>query len=111
MKIYNIPNDEFVIKNDEVLSVEELREYWEDMDVLERRGWYLAKKERLKVNAKDVIDDIIDTLSGGYVDMDELLKDNITNDDISRLQDVIDSIFDNGIADVYYATNIKIDVI
>ncbi|WP_245175687.1 hypothetical protein [Granulicatella sp. WM01] len=89
-----------------------MREQWEDIDVCERYGWYIAEKERLRVNAEDVIAKIIyDMDCDGYEDMEAILWDQIAQDDIDRVQNVLDSIFDIESADVYYQTNKKIDVI
>lgn len=110
MKINEVPNDTLVIKGDSCIPIEELRSDWETMLDEEKEGWYTTKCERLKVDAKTVIDDVVEQLADdGYEEMDVMLYDSLPADAVDKLRAVLDELFDNEAADVYYAAE-KIEV-
>lgn len=103
MKIYEVPNGAYVIKNGDVIPIEDLRVDWENLTIEERSGWHTTTCERLKVNADEVIDQVIESLAdAGYEEMDVMLRERISDEDVARLQVVLDKLFDNSAADVYY---------
>ena len=107
MKIYDVPNDTFVIKNGYALPIEDLRAQWEDLTIEEKQGWYTTTCERLKIDASTVISDVIERLANdGYEEMDTMLYEQLPEDAAKKLQIVLDEFFDNDAADVYYATEL-----
>lgn len=110
MKIYDIPNDIFVIKNEDTLPIEDLRSQWENLTNEEKQGWYTTTCKRSKIDASTVIDWIIESLADtGYEEMDVMLYEQFPKDASEKLQTVLDELFDNGAADVYYPAE-RIDV-
>jgi hypothetical protein len=110
MKIYDIPNDTFVIKNGDTLPIEDLRSQWEDLTNEEKQDWHTTTCKRLKIDASTVIDRIIESLADtGYEEMDVMLYEQLPKDASEKLQTVLDELFDNGAADVYYPDE-RIDV-
>ncbi|MDS1367886.1 hypothetical protein PCN89_02630 [Streptococcus suis] len=107
MKIYDVPNDTFVIKNGDTLPIEDLRAQWEDLTIEEKQGWYTTTCERLKIDASTVIDWVIESLADtGYEEMDTMLHLQLPEDATEKLQTVLDELFDNTAADVYYPTEL-----
>ncbi|MBM6533962.1 hypothetical protein H7670_05790 [Streptococcus dysgalactiae subsp. equisimilis] len=103
MKIHDIPNDTLVIKNEDILPIEILRSEWESMTHEEKQGWYTTTCERSIIEADDVIDYITEKMANdGYEDMDTMLIDALPSDATAKLQAVLDELFDNDAADVYY---------
>ncbi|EPV98107.1 hypothetical protein SAG0027_11030 [Streptococcus agalactiae FSL S3-251] len=103
MKIHDIPKNTLVIKHGDTLPIEELREQWESMTHEEKRGWYTTTCERFRIEADDVIDYIIEKMSDdSYEEMDVFLAGNLPSDATEKLQAVLDELFDNDAADVYY---------
>ncbi|OHX27736.1 hypothetical protein BKX95_03760 [Streptococcus iniae] len=107
MKIHDIPNDTLVIKNEDILPIEILRSEWESMTHEEKEGWYTTTCERSRIEADDVIDYITEKIANdGYEDMDIMLIDALPSDATEKLQAVLDYLFDNDSADVYYPTDL-----
>lgn len=103
MKIYDIPNDSYVIKNGDALPIEDLRAKWGELSIEEKQGWYTTTCERSKIEAKTVIDWVIESLADtGYEEMDVMLFEQLPENAIDKLQTVLDELFDNDAADVYY---------
>ncbi|WP_369351024.1 hypothetical protein AB6M97_01935 [Streptococcus hillyeri] len=103
MKISEIPNDTFVIKNGDTLPIEDLRAEWGSMTAEEKQDWFTTTCERIKIEACDVINDIIEQMSeNGYEEMDVYLTDALPSDATEKLQAVLDELFDNSAADTYY---------
>ncbi|TFU96620.1 hypothetical protein, partial [Streptococcus cuniculi] len=89
--------------NGEAMPIESLIELWEDMSFEEKEGWHTTVCERLKTDAESVIEYVIERLAeDGYEEMDVMLYDRLPTDAIDKLQAVLDELFDNSAADVYY---------
>ncbi|HEL1817124.1 hypothetical protein NX771_02705 [Streptococcus suis] len=107
MKIYDVPNNTFVIKNGDTLPIEDLHAQWEDLTIEEKQGWYTTTCERLKIDASTVISYVIERLAdNGYEEMDTMLYEQLPEDATKKLQIVLDELFDNTAADVYYPTEL-----
>lgn len=103
MKIYDIPNDTYVVKNGDTLPIEDLRSQWDDLTIEEKQGWYTTTCKRSKIEAKTVIDWVIESLADtGYEEMDTMLFEQLPENAVDKLQAVLDELFDNDVADVYY---------
>ncbi|SUN50775.1 Uncharacterised protein [Streptococcus dysgalactiae subsp. dysgalactiae] len=111
MKLSDIPNDTYVIKNGDTLPIEDLRAQWDELTIEEKQGWRSTTCERSKIEAKTVIDWVIESLAdNGYEDMDTMLAEALPSDATEKLQAVLDYLFDNDAADVYYpAELIEVD--
>ncbi|WP_161979826.1 hypothetical protein [Streptococcus sp. S784/96/1] len=103
MKIIEVPNDTLVIKNGDTLPIEVLRSEWASMTIEEKQDWFTTTCERSRIEADDVIDYITERISNdGYEDMDLFLIDQLPPNATEKLQAVLDELFDNDAADVYY---------
>lgn len=103
MKIHDIPNDTYVIKKGDALPIEDLRAQWDELTIEEKQDWYTTTCERSKIEAKTVIDWVIESLADtGYEEMDVMLFEQLPENAVDKLQIVLDELFDNTAADVYY---------
>lgn len=94
---------EYLIKKGDCRPTEDVKAEWDSYSEDERKAWFTTRCERLKPNARDVLDDIIEQMADvGYEEMDIALNNSISEDDIVKLQSVLDEIFDTPAADVYY---------
>ncbi|MGX9843769.1 hypothetical protein ACR3IL_00550 [Streptococcus iniae] len=85
------------------MPIEDLRRQWDGFTAEERQEWYTTKCIRLKVDANDVIDYVIDKMADdGYEDMGTMLIEQLPKDATAKLQAVLDELFDNDAADVYF---------
>ncbi|MCB2832748.1 hypothetical protein K3M68_01555 [Streptococcus dysgalactiae subsp. dysgalactiae] len=111
MKLSDIPNETYVIKNGDTLPIEDLRAQWDELIIEEKQGWHTTTCERSIIEADDVIDYITEKMANdGYEDMDTMLIDALPPDATEKLQAVLDYLFDNDAADVYYpAELIEVD--
>ncbi|VDZ41178.1 Uncharacterised protein [Streptococcus dysgalactiae subsp. dysgalactiae] len=111
MKLSDIPNDTLVIKDGYAMPIEFLSDNWEIMTREEKQGWHTTTCERSIIEADDVIDYITEKMANdGYEDMDTMLIDALPPDATEKLQAVLDYLFDNDAADVYYpAELIEVD--
>lgn len=86
-----------------IMEVEDLQAEWGGYTDQEKEFWFTAKPERKTPIAKDVIEDIIERMADeGYEEMDVILRDAIPNDAEEKMQAVLNELFDNSAADVYY---------
>ncbi|MGM9884450.1 hypothetical protein [Streptococcus hyointestinalis] len=99
MKFEEVPSGSYLIKGNTVIDKEE----WDTLPTKEKVGWYLAERRRVKVEALKVINHIIDDMvEQGYDDMDIILQENIGDEQIAKMQSVLDELFDNSAADVFH---------
>lgn len=99
MRFEEVPSGSYLIKENTVIDKEE----WDTLPTNEKAGWYIAERKRVKVEALKVINDIIDDMvEQGYDDMDIILQENIGDEEIAKMQSVLDELFDNSAADVFF---------
>ncbi|MGG6832995.1 UNVERIFIED_CONTAM: hypothetical protein KB574_09430 [Streptococcus canis] len=109
MKLSEVTCD-FLINKDRMMPTEEVKAEWAHYSAEERQGWFTTVCVRQKADARAVLNDIIEQMAyEGYEEMDVTLKDCITDDDVTKLQELLDSIFDNSVADVY-SPDVEIEV-
>ncbi|VTT17424.1 hypothetical protein [Streptococcus dysgalactiae] len=107
MKIYDIPSDTYVVKNGDTLPIEDLRAQWDKLTIEEKQGWYTTTCKRSKIEAETVIDWVIESLADtGYEEMDVMLFEQLPKNAVDKLQTVLDDLFDNTAADVYYPSKL-----
>lgn len=103
VKLHELKDDDYVIKKGDCVSVEELKENWEYMTFEQRQDWYTTNCKRLKITAKEVIDYVVDKFyQEGYDEIDFYILERISKEQENDLQKVLDDLFDNRTADVYY---------
>lgn len=94
---------EYMIKNGDFRPTEDIKADWESYLDEERKGWFTTRCERIKPDARLALDDIIERMTvDGYEEMDVMLEGSISETDVTKLQVVLDEIFDTSAADVYY---------
>ena len=82
--------------NYRLLDIDELKEVWNTMTKDERTGLYTTKLKHYTFDAKDVIESALLTLcDDGYEEMYDKCLEDITKEQIKRLQAVLDDISDN----------------
>ena len=101
-----VPDDTYAINvllNNDMLPIEDLRSMWSQLSESQREGWFTSVPVRRTVDANDVIDNIIEGLAyDGYEEMDTMLYEHLPKDATKRLQSVLNELFNNTAADVYY---------
>lgn len=91
------------VRNISVMEVEDLKTEWGSYTDQEKEFWFTATPERKAPVAKDVIEDIIERMADeGYEEMDVILRDALPSDAEEKMQAVLNELFDNSAADVYY---------
>lgn len=91
------------VRNISVMEVEDLKAEWDSYTDQEKEFWFTATPERKTPVAKDVIEDIIERMADeGYEEMDVVLRDALPSDAEEKMQAVLNELFDNSAADVYY---------
>lgn len=91
------------VRHISIMEVEDLQTEWDSYTEQEKDFWFTAKPERKTPIAKDIIEDIIERMADeGYEEMDVILRDALPSDAEEKLQVVLNELFDNSAADVYY---------
>ena len=99
MRFEEVPSGSYLIKGNTVIDKEE----WDTLPANEKTDWYIVERRRVKVEALNVINDIIDDMvEQGYDDMDIIIQENIGEAQITKMQTVLDELFDNSAADVFH---------
>ena len=96
--------DSFAIdtSNSYVTPIEDLKDFWPRYTREERKAFRTTKKRHMTIDAKWVIDRIIeDATEDGYEEMYYCCREQITDDQIDKLQKVFDEITSNEAWDVY----------
>ena len=97
------------IRNSELITIEELKEFWNRCTREERKEYRTARKEHVTMNAQKVLADIVESATeDGYEEMDICCMDSITDEQVVKLQSVLDDIT-SGPEWYVYIVNEKID--
>lgn len=95
MVTINQVQSEFAInmRNSELITIDELKEFWNRCTREERKEYRTARKEHITINARKVLADIIESVTeDGYEEMDICCMDGITDEQVAKLQSVLDDI-------------------
>ncbi len=89
--------------NTVVTATEDLKADWKHMIEEERQNWYTTKEVRAKLDVKDILEHEFENLEDeGYEDMAEKLWSDVTDEQLERLQNVLDDIMSSPAAVVFY---------
>lgn len=92
VKLSTLSMDDQVMVGGEVMEVSELIN---DLDEYRSKRICTVQPHRAAIDAKDVIDDVIENIhcNGMYDGWDNNVKQDITEEDISKIQVIFDGIF------------------
>lgn len=95
MVTINQVQSEFVInmRNSELITIKELKEFWNRCTREEREVYLTVREEHITINAQKVLSDIIESaIDDGYEEMDICCIDGITEEQMAKLQSVLEDI-------------------
>ena len=104
MVTINQIKDDFVIGTSDyyVMPIEDLKDLWPGYSREERKVFRTARKKHITLDAQKVIEDIVESATeDGYEEMNIYCMDDITDEQVAKLQSVLDDITSNSAWDVY----------
>ena len=104
MVTINQIKDSFVIDTSDsyVMPIGDLKDFWPGYSREERQAFRTTRKEHITMDAQKVLADIIGSATeDGYEEMDICCMDGIIDEQVAKLQSVLDDITSNPAWDVY----------
>ena len=104
MVTINQIKDSFVIDTSDsyVMPIGDLKDFWPGYSREERQAFRTTRKKHIKMNAQEILADAVESATmGGYEEMDVCCMDGITDEQVAKLQSVLDDITTNPAWDIY----------
>lgn len=97
-------------KTEEIRDTNEVQDEWKKYTEEEKESWYTTKLSRARANARDVLCNIFEEFEAeGYEDMASRCWNDTSEEQIARLQEVLDDICKGSAFEVYEREE-KIDI-
>lgn len=112
IKLSTLSEDDNVIVDGEYF-IKTVSEILEEIEYYKDKDLYTVVKHYVSFNAKDIIEDAIETeyINGMYEDWDVHMRANVTEEDINDIQKILDRILlRNPIINIAYQPNKLIEV-